>query len=217
MEILGLILSLVVGAGLTAYNIGNTEWEKNTWQETKEREDNAVQRRAADLEAAGINPLLAAGQPAQATGAPSPNQVDASPIMEGALGDMMKGTLKKARLEAEGMQIANDSAKETLTKQKFENKYMMDDRTRKIENELSETQRRDAVVAIARAVEGRNKQQFERYWNSVKDMSVFQEAQGETQALLDELGIEPNSFWGRVISVIMILRPSGIGPVHFGP
>jgi hypothetical protein len=130
---------------------------------------------------------------------------------------MMKGTLKKARLEAEGMQIANDSAKETLTKQKFENKYMMDDRTRKIENELSETQRRDAVVAIARAVEGRNKQQFERYWNSVKDMSVFQEAQGETQALLDELGIEPNSFWGRVISVIMILRPSGIGPVHFGP
>lgn len=36
--------------------------------ETQNREDNAIQRRARDLELAGINPLLAAGDPAQASG-----------------------------------------------------------------------------------------------------------------------------------------------------
>lgn len=36
--------------------------------ETQTREDNAIQRRARDLQLAGINPLLAAGDPAQASG-----------------------------------------------------------------------------------------------------------------------------------------------------
>ena len=42
------------------------EYQKELNQKMMDREDNAIQRRAADMQQAGINPLLAAGQPAQA-------------------------------------------------------------------------------------------------------------------------------------------------------
>lgn len=37
------------------------DWQKGQWEEVKQREDTAVQRRMADLTAAGMNPILAAG------------------------------------------------------------------------------------------------------------------------------------------------------------
>lgn len=45
----------------------NLDWQRQSQQTTWDREDNAVQRRAQDLRAAGINPLLAAGQAAQSS------------------------------------------------------------------------------------------------------------------------------------------------------
>lgn len=42
----------------------NFKWQQAVQQKAWEREDNAVQRRAEDLKAAGINPILAAGQSA---------------------------------------------------------------------------------------------------------------------------------------------------------
>ena len=57
-----------VGMGLQAHqNKKNQEREDQIRKETWNREDNAVQRRAKDMEKAGINPLLAAGDPAQAS------------------------------------------------------------------------------------------------------------------------------------------------------
>jgi len=49
------------------------EWNKQAQEKTWEREDNAIQRRRADLIAAGFSPVLAAGQPAQAG---SPTKID---------------------------------------------------------------------------------------------------------------------------------------------
>ena len=72
MGVFGDILSGVMDAGNFALSMGAQAWQKQAQEKTWEREDNAIQRRVADMKAAGINPLLAAGNPAQAS---SPIQV----------------------------------------------------------------------------------------------------------------------------------------------
>lgn len=113
------LLGGLAGAAVDLFNLGEqrkqNEWLKGAQEKTWEREDNAVQRRAADMEAAGINPLLAAGSPASSSspiqiGAP---QLGTNGIDKAALGIAMakqKADITKTTADTQVSRINADLA-----------------------------------------------------------------------------------------------------------
>lgn len=108
----------ITGAATNILNFSEQKkqnaWMREAQQTTWDREDNAVQRRAADMKAAGINPLLAAGSPAQAS---SPVQIGA-PQMENTGFDK---ALVAMNLMAQKKNIGLTTAQELKTKEEIEN------------------------------------------------------------------------------------------------
>lgn len=92
-------------------------WKQHVQQETWDREDNGVQRRMADLMAAGLNPNLAAGSAASAGAVVGGSSHEVSGL--GSILDMKMALekLKQSREETEAMKLANK-------KTSLENRYL---------------------------------------------------------------------------------------------
>ena len=95
----------------------NLDWQIAAQRTTWEREDNAVQRRVADLKAAGLSPVLAAGSAAStsapiATKAPTVPQIDVlSAVLNAA---RVKADVSKTEAEERYLEMQREAAASTV-------------------------------------------------------------------------------------------------------
>lgn len=139
----------LINAGANvAFGIGDRKENKRRYEETKQREDNAIQRRAADLEAAGINKLTAAGIGGAESAGGSAGQVSGGVDMSG-ISKGMQGLLQARLMGAEKDNLEADTSKKNSENENIQkNTQKTGAEINKIiaDTKLSEAQKNKALV-----------------------------------------------------------------------
>lgn len=173
----------LIGAGLIGAGSGlidtignlfiskkNRESQEATQRTTWAREDNAVQRRAADMDAAGINPVLAAGSPAQAGPTVAPKNDYKMDSQEKALATMammtQKAQIEKTQAETDRINTETDFMKKEkpldINKKELEN-WML---------EGTKYPRRNMVLIEEEITRAREEKLQNEVWMSYEDKLI---------------------------------------------
>lgn len=184
-----------IGLGLDAFNAGASVWATRKQMELQgeawQREDSAAQRRVADLRAAGINPVLAAGS-AAASSSPigvRPPSGSTENARQGALAtaqiaqakasigqtvaqtDLIRAQMEKVRAETRGLGFSNTVAERTL--QDVIDRVAIARDTESIVQQIREAERSVALMGLDEAWLNQVRSRVERAWRMNSDVVVL--------------------------------------------
>jgi len=146
-------LSGIAGTAADFLNYGNQknalDWQKEAQKTTWAREDSSVQRRVADLKAAGLNPVLAAGTGAQ-TSAPMTPIVPHMQVtgLDKAAASQQLTTNKKTQdiLDQQRAKAAYDASIARQTDKLWEQAFWTDQATKTAQNDLLNAQKQKVIA-----------------------------------------------------------------------